>query len=114
MISVEQVSLLIEALRLAGKAKSWFEKIKIYSLLTYKTAIDYFLEERPKYPKNSVGVILRQKSSDGLKIYQVFLDSNDELICYPEGRPYGRLLLAEQLDQELEEAFGDKDMVLIT
>ena len=112
MLSGSEILVIIEGLKLAGKLKSWLEKINTFQLLTYRDAIKYFLQERPKYPEHSIGIILRQKLPEGIKIYQMFLDSNDKLISYPDGRPYGRMIIAKQIDQELEKEFDNEDMIV--
>jgi len=84
-------------------------------LLTYRETIEYFTEDCPKYPIVNYGVILRKHlpEENYTEIYQIFMDEKDELICYPHsGSPYGRVLLVEKLDEELEEKFGKTDMVV--
>jgi hypothetical protein len=46
-------------------------------------------------------------------LVQVFLDRNADLVCDPEGKPYGRRLVVKALDAELGRTFGDKDLVIV-
>ena len=113
MITLTHVLALIQAAELAGKINIWLKNTQIMALLTYRDTINYFVQERPKYPLNTRGVVLRQESYGKIKIYQVFLDSKEELVCYPDGKLYGRLLQVKQLDEELEERFGNTNMIVV-
>lgn len=110
MSSFAEIVAFIELVRLSWKAA---ENIRTIQLLTYKEAVKYFTNERPEYPKPSSGVLIRKNSPEGIEIIQVFLDSHEEVICYPDGTPYGHILLAREIDRELKEAFGEKNMILL-
>ncbi|MUG98757.1 hypothetical protein F7734_43280 [Scytonema sp. UIC 10036] len=82
------------------------------SVLTYKDTIEFFIKKRPTNPEANKGVLLRQYHPKGFTVIQLFLDSKNDLICYPDGKPYGRVLIAEKFDAELSEIFNNKMLVL--
>ena len=84
------------------------------SLITYSEAIHYFVDQRQNHPELfAKGAMLLKKTSPGYTFTQVFLNEKNELVCHPDGRPYGRKLIVNQLDQELLQAFGQKPLVIV-
>lgn len=83
--------------------------------LTYESAISYFVEERPDNSMVSKGALVRQidNNSKKITIIQIFLDERNKLVFKPNGEPYGRRLLVSMLDEELEETFGDEDLIIV-
>ena len=79
--------------------------------LTYDSAIEYFVNNRP--PGNIKGAILRKIEDRGQIIIQVFLDKKNKLVCMPNGKPYGRKMLVQELDSDLSEAFDDEDLIIV-
>jgi hypothetical protein len=84
-----------------------------FSELTYMAAIGYFTNRQPHHSAISKGAILRQKVTGGTRIIQVFLDEHNELVYDARGNPYGRQVFVDHLDQELEEAFGRSDVIIV-
>ncbi len=81
--------------------------------LTYREVVSYFVKNKPL--KASKGVLVRKSEIGGTYlINQNFLDENDELLKKPGGFAYGRSLRVMNIDEELREAFGNKDMILFT
>ena len=117
MLNYWKIIGIINAAKTGGQIFNWLsEKAVKTPLLTYRETIKYFTEYCPKYPKVNCGVILRKHlpEENYTEIYQVFLDDKDELICdLHNGNPYGRVLLVERLDEELQELFGKTDMVVV-
>ncbi len=103
----------LEVKTLCKATSSIVEKIRTIPLLTYKEVIEYFINERPDYPIPSSGVLIRENSPKGIKIFQVFIDFNEKLICHPDGTPYGRILLAREINRELKEVFGEEDVIFV-
>ena len=83
--------------------------------LTYAEAMKYFKTDVPRHQKATQGVIMRKATSRKIHVIQVFLDANDEVIpqVNNDKLPYGRQLFAERLDQELDEAFGSANVILV-
>ncbi len=86
---------------------------EVIPIFTYESAIQYFIDERPDNPGIKKGVILRKPSVEGQMIIQVFLDANNTLIENHKGQVCGRQLLVSQLDEELEQAFDNTNMILV-
>ena len=83
-------------------------------LMTYSEAIKYFVEQRQKHPELfKKGAMLIKKSPKGYLFTQVFLDEKNNFVYQPDGRPYGRILTANQLDDELLQAFGQESLVIV-
>lgn len=82
--------------------------------ITYDDAIKYFVSDRPRNSKIKKGAILRKAHFQGYHIVQMFLDKNNELVCDSFGKPYGRQFVARELDEELQDCFGDKDLIIAT
>ncbi|MEO0967416.1 MAG: hypothetical protein AAFX80_03515 [Cyanobacteria bacterium J06639_18] len=83
------------------------------SILTYSAVIKYFVTERPEDIKIKKGAVLLEKCSQGFLITQVFLDSNNQLVCDVHDRPYGRRVLAIKIDKELQDAFGKQNLIIV-
>ena len=86
---------------------------QVIPVMTYEEAIKYFVSARPNDPRIKKGAILRKYHIQGHQISQMFLDKNNELVCDPTGKPYGRQLVAIKLDEELLDTFGDKDVIIV-
>lgn len=86
---------------------------EVVPLMTYEEAIKYFVTDRPKDPRIKKGAILRKSHLQGHHLVQMFLDKNNKLVCGLDGKPYGRQLVARELDEELQECFGDKDLIIL-
>ena len=44
---------------------------------------------------------------------QVFLNKNNDLVCDRQGKAYGRRLVAQKLDKELEQAFDGQNLIIV-
>jgi len=86
-------------------------------VLAFSDVIRYFIEERPAEPGISVGALLRQRRlGAGLpkRYLQFFLDDQDRPLPDRHGVPYGRVVQAVRVDEELAAAFArHKDDLLI-
>jgi hypothetical protein len=81
--------------------------------LSYRDAISYFIDSRPKSDHVTKGAMLRSDHRDGTSLVQVFLDKRDEVVCGDNGQPFGRRLTVGRLDDELAETFGKRDLVIV-
>lgn len=95
----------------------WLQELlklpEVIPLMTYDSAIKYFVTERPLDPRVKKGAILRQPHKQGYHLAQVFLDSTNNVLCSTDGKPYGRQLVAREVDEELKETFGNKDLIIV-
>jgi hypothetical protein len=81
------------------------------SELTYEAIMDYFEQHRPAEVQIQKGVVLREKLAEGVRILQMFLDEDNLPVYAPNGRLYGRRLLAQALSQQLNNLFGKNDVI---
>ncbi|MEH2257213.1 hypothetical protein [Nostoc sp.] len=86
---------------------------EVVSVMTYENAVKYFVIERPSDLKVERGAILKQHHQQGYYLAQVFLDTYNNVLCQTNGKPYGRQLVARELDEELRDIFGDKDLIIV-
>ena len=80
--------------------------------LTMRDVTRFFVENRPPKSHGVRGALMRQDHPDGVLITQVYLDTNDEVLCRRNKAPYGRKLIARSLDDELQEMFGEKKLLV--
>ncbi|HVQ92491.1 MAG TPA: hypothetical protein VMU51_15755 [Mycobacteriales bacterium] len=85
---------------------------KLVRLLTFADVVGYFAASHPGDPVITGGALLRQAHPGGALVFQVFLDRADGLCVDRDGRPYGRVIVAERLDSELAEKFADVDLIV--
>lgn len=80
--------------------------------LTYVQVLEYAIDKKLKYPKIRSTLLKMEPSSKGLTMMQVFTDETGELLL--KGRGYlGRKIVADGLDEELRDAFGNEESVVI-
>lgn len=82
-------------------------------LLRYRDALLYFADPSPDTPQFHTGAMLLRSNGSGYLFQQVFLDEHGEMICKPGGQPYGRQLQVGAIDEELQEVFRGKTVVLV-
>ncbi|MBD2169412.1 hypothetical protein H6G04_34180 [Calothrix membranacea FACHB-236] len=85
----------------------------IIPIMTYESAIKYFITERPEDTRIEKGAIIRQSHSRGQLIIQVFLDHDNNVVHRHDGKPYGRQIVSKELDDELLEAFDGKNVIIV-
>ncbi|BAY93379.1 MULTISPECIES: hypothetical protein [unclassified Tolypothrix] len=85
----------------------------ILPVMTYESAIRYFVTERPEDTTIEKGAILRQPHSRGQLIIQVFLNNDNKLVYRHDRKPYGRQIISKELDDELLEAFDGKNIIIV-
>lgn len=86
---------------------------EVIPIITYEDTIKYFITDRPNDLRIRKGAILRQPHPQGYHLAQVFLDKNNQVVFSPNGVPYGRQLVARELDEELLEVFGNKKLIIV-
>ena len=90
-----------------------FKVPTVIPIMTYESAIKYFVTERPKEPQYIKGALLKRSHKQGYWMVQVFLDQNNNLIYTDSRTLYGRQLVAKDLDDELKEAFGKEELIIV-
>jgi len=83
-------------------------------MLTFRDVVRYFTDNRPADPGIVAGALLRQRRGSKVRYVHVFLDDRDKTVFGRDGVPYGRIVRAAQVDDELATAFGrsDNDLVI--
>ncbi len=107
-----------QAQKIAREINDWLHKIlplgpEIVPEMTYSEAMKYFVTAKPPESSFKRAAILIQPHPQGRLFLQVFLDAQDDLVCKPDGGPYGRRLIVKAFDDELQKAFGDKDLLIV-
>lgn len=81
-------------------------------LLTFRDVVQYFTDNHPGDPRIKSGALLKQPHPKGFLIFQVFLDRENQVCVDSDGHPYGRTLVAKELDDELAVRFDGSDLVI--
>jgi hypothetical protein len=64
--------------------------------------VQWFLSDTPTEVPVAAGAVLRRTHSEGNHlVFQFFLDGQNQICCYPDGKPYGRRLLVSSIGPEL-------------
>jgi hypothetical protein len=96
--------------RIVAQFKEWSPRIlavpEVQAIITFDEVISYLQSDRPPYSAVNKSVVIRQSHPKGQLLGLVFLDQNNQLICRPDGTPYGRQLLDRQLDGKLQPTLG--------
>lgn len=113
---------LARQIREGQKSLQWlWDSSAIFSLpetlckseLTYEASVAYFAQYRSANIHIQRSVVLREKLPEGVRIVQVFLDENNHLVYMSGERPYGRRLLVQVLDQQLNSRFGKGNLIVL-
>jgi hypothetical protein len=77
-------------------------------------AMGWFTAHRGDDPRIAKGAMLRTSGErHGWTVTQVFLDADNALVLKPDGAPLGRRVNAIELDAELQDLFGDEQLVVV-
>jgi hypothetical protein len=85
----------------------------VVRLLTLREVVAYFADKHPGEPQVLAGALLANPHPKGFLIFQVFLDHADNLCVDGNGTPYGRRMVAQQLDDELAALLGQRDLLVV-
>jgi len=107
-----------KATDVARKIGEWLREIlpigpEIVPEMTYSQAIGFFVDHRPSDSHVVKGAMLLQDHPEGRLLIQVFLDKNNDLVSSAEGKLFGRRVIVRSLDSELQQTFGDKDLIIV-
>ena len=89
-----------------------FKKLDIHKKISYNEIFEYFIKFN-KDPRIVKGILLKESGKNHIVFYQVFLDKENNIVCNSDKSPIGRKLKAEQMDDDLIELFGSKDLVVV-
>lgn len=81
-------------------------------MLTYSAAVKYFVTERPEDSRIEKGAMIIDNSAEKKSIKQVFLDANNNLVCDKNGKPYGRAIIAINIDEELKDILNGQNLII--
>lgn len=82
-------------------------------VMTYESAIKYFVRNRPSDHNIKKGAIFRQRYRNFQIIDLLFLDQNDHPVYKSDGNYYGSRFLVNAIDDELQNAFDDQDIIIV-
>ncbi|HIK12891.1 MAG TPA: hypothetical protein IGS52_21970 [Oscillatoriaceae cyanobacterium M33_DOE_052] len=103
--------------RIVAQFKEWLPRIlavpEVQAMITFEQVINYLQSDHPPNSAANESVVIRQSHAKGQLLGLVFLDQNNQLICRPDGTPYGRQLLARQLDGKLQQNFGKSNFIFL-
>lgn len=85
----------------------------VQEIMTYEEALSFFITHQPEGTQPSKGVLIREPRVDGYLVIWGFLNANDELLTNDQGAPCVHQQLVKSLDDELQQAFGDRNTIII-
>lgn len=85
---------------------------RVVDILTYADAVKYFVAGRPDDKRVRKGAIRVLRHRKSCLVEQVFLNANNEPVCDPGGRVYGRRLVVGGIDAELREMFDGRELLI--
>lgn len=80
---------------------------------TFEDMVRYFVNNKPDNMGKIRGALLREKAFMGYKLTCVFIDADNSIVVRKNGKPYGESLNVRSFDSELEDHFGDSDMIIL-
>lgn len=105
----------VDPVMIAHLIKTHMDRIPPLRLkeMTYEDVVDYYIDEYPHVFGVKCGVCLRSRRKDHWTFIQVFLFEDDNLVSRYDSRIHGRLFEVDTFDEELDEAFGDHDVLFL-
>lgn len=90
------------------------KRSQTYQILTYSNVVAGLVNLRPKDTAIVKGAALKKQiRPDRIEVTLLYLDVNNEPVWGEDPKhPYGCVCITKQLDQELIELFGDKDLIV--
>ncbi len=110
---LKKILLLLE--QFLPKWKEFFIKARhsfTYDLLTYRDLLDEVLRCKPVDVYDSASVI-KDEMTNKIKLKIVYLDSSNEPIKKINGNIHGFCIFAKDLDEEIKDIFGNKNIIII-
>ncbi|MEU9890113.1 hypothetical protein [Sphaerisporangium sp. NPDC051011] len=98
--------------QLVSLFRAAFGRLMAKDVLTFEEVATY-LRENAKRAQAARAALLRRPRPGGWTFRIVFLDDTNEPVVDPAtGRPLGRVVLADDCDDELRRLFAGKEMIL--
>jgi len=98
------------------KLLSFLETFRSHTckLLTYKDVINDVVSNRPNNPLIKKAAVLKKQTADGeITVTICYLDKDNEPVWGDDPQnPNGCTIMTKQLDTELQEMFGEKDVII--
>lgn len=83
-------------------------------ILTYDDLIQYFFKSKPNDSRIKKGVIVYlSMHKKQFVLIQTYLDKNDNVLCNSSNSIYGRKIIANEIDNELQEIFQENPVLII-
>jgi len=84
----------------------WLLSRRSPRVMTYEEALRFFVMDRPRDNAATKGVMYRKTLLGNIEITRAFLDAQNRVLLSKKD-------LVDKLDQELLEAFGDGDLIVV-
>lgn len=84
---------------------------KLEGSYTFKDTVKYFVDNRPDIERVR-GALLRKRRVIGYELIHLFLNKDDSIVVSDNGALHGFTINVRCLDPELEEFFGDSDLLI--
>ena len=110
---LEKIAKIMVAIKpLLEKCASFYNRT--LPVLSYRRLIDDMVTFKPEDEKIKAAVAVKEVKPDGVfKINVVYLDAENNPIWNDgKGRDYSFAISAQKLDDELNQAFGDKNVII--
>ncbi|MBD2608263.1 hypothetical protein H6G81_28050 [Scytonema hofmannii FACHB-248] len=82
-------------------------------VLTFQNVKNYFKTQTPKVFGIKKAAIYKEKHPQGYMIGLFFINSHDEIATDEKGEAYGRIILANSLDEDLKKILSDTNFVIL-
>jgi hypothetical protein len=86
--------------------------LEVKPVLTYEEAAGWLHDHRPELPLLS-GVIRREARCNGYLIELLYLAPCERRVRTEAGSSLGKYILARNIDQQLRDAFGNEDLIVV-
>ncbi len=91
------------------------DKVTEMKTLSYDVLMEMVVKEKPDDERVVAAAILREKKGEVTKISVVYLNSkNQPIFGDGNGKDYGFSLQSALVNPDIDDLFGDKDLVLLT
>jgi len=86
---------------------------KTVPLLSYRNVVAYTVDHAPPTLRADQCIVVRKPHPRGFLIVQAFTNAEGQLVRGRKGEVLGRRIVAKELDPELTELFGEKDLLVL-
>lgn len=91
------------------------EKVKEINTLSYDVLMDMVVKDKPDDERVVAAALLREKKGDITKISIIYLNrKNEPIFGDGNGKEYGFSMQSALINPDVDDLFGDKDLVLLT